>query len=259
MDDLEKDEMATKLVIVESPAKAKSIGKFLGKEYKVLASKGHIRDLPEHAIGVDIEHGFEPKYVLSKDKTKTVIELKKAAKESEEIFLAPDPDREGEAIAWHLHETLLPAAKDKTFYRVQYNEITPRAVREAIAHPGQIDMDRVNAQQARRVLDRIVGYMVSPMLWRRIRRGLSAGRVQSVALRLLAERERADRPSDRQARRHHKHLRNEILGGTVCHDGGGRRLAGEQEGGTEGVRQDAQSRSPHDGDVVRRKAQCLFA
>ncbi|MBP5510332.1 MAG: type I DNA topoisomerase [Kiritimatiellae bacterium] len=182
--------MATKLVIVESPAKAKSIGKFLGKEYKVLASKGHIRDLPEHAIGVDIEHGFEPKYVLSKDKTKTVIELKKAAKESEEIFLAPDPDREGEAIAWHLHETLLPAAKDKTFYRVQYNEITPRAVREAIAHPGQIDMDRVNAQQARRVLDRIVGYMVSPMLWRRIRRGLSAGRVQSVALRLLAERER---------------------------------------------------------------------
>ena len=187
---LERDEMAKKLVIVESPAKAKSIGKFLGKDYKVLASKGHIRDLPEHTIGVDIEHGFEPKYVLSKDRAKTIIELKRAAKESEEIFLAPDPDREGEAIAWHLHETLLPAAKGKTFYRVQYNEVTPRAVREAIAHPGRIDMNRVNAQQARRVLDRIVGYMVSPMLWRRIRRGLSAGRVQSVALRILAERER---------------------------------------------------------------------
>ncbi|MBQ7189747.1 MAG: type I DNA topoisomerase [Kiritimatiellae bacterium] len=182
--------MAKKLVIVESPTKARIIGKFLGKEYEVLASRGHIRDLPEHSLGVDLEHGFQPEYEVSKDKASVIAALKKAAKECEEIYLAPDPDREGEAIAWHLREALQGAARKKPFFRVQYNEITPRAVSDAFAHPGEIDMQRVNAQQARRVLDRIVGYKVSPLLWRRLHKGLSAGRVQSVALRLVAERER---------------------------------------------------------------------
>ena len=182
--------MGKKLVIVESPAKAKTIGKILGSGFVVKSSVGHIRDLPERTLGVDVEHGFAPKYVLSKGKAKVVAELKKAAKSCDEIYLAPDPDREGEAIAWHLQETLADSAKDKPVHRIQYNEITPRAVRAAIEHPGVIDMQRVDAQQARRVLDRIVGYMVSPMLWRRLKKGLSAGRVQSVALRLVAERER---------------------------------------------------------------------
>lgn len=182
--------MGKKLVIVESPAKAKTIGKILGSGYVVKSSVGHIRDLPERTLGVDIEHGFQPKYVLSKGKAKIVAELKKEAKACDEIFLAPDPDREGEAIAWHLQETLADVAKDKPVHRVMYNEITPRAVKAAFESPGCIDKARVDAQQARRILDRIVGYMVSPMLWRRLKRGLSAGRVQSVALRLLAERER---------------------------------------------------------------------
>ena len=182
--------MGKKLVIVESPAKAKTIGKILGSGYVVKSSVGHIRDLPERTLGVDIEHGFAPKYVFSKGKAKVIAELKKAAKACDEIYLAPDPDREGEAIAWHLHEALADVAKGKPFHRVMYNEITPRAVKAAFEQPGEIDMQRVDAQQARRVLDRIVGYMVSPMLWRRLKRGLSAGRVQSVALRLVAERER---------------------------------------------------------------------
>ena len=182
--------MGKKLVVVESPAKAKTIGKILGSGYIVKSSVGHIRDLPERTLGVDIEHGFAPKYVFSKGKAKVIAELKKAAKACDEIYLAPDPDREGEAIAWHLQETLADAAKGKPFHRVMYNEITPRAVKAAFEQSGEINMHRVDAQQARRVLDRIVGYMVSPMLWRRLKRGLSAGRVQSVALRLVAERER---------------------------------------------------------------------
>ena len=182
--------MGKKLVIVESPAKAKTIGKILGPGFMVKSSVGHIRDLPERTLGVDVEAGFVPKYVLSKGKAKVVAELKKAAQACEAIYLAPDPDREGEAIAWHLQETLADCAKDKPVHRIQYNEITQRAVRAAFENPGVIDMQRVDAQQARRVLDRIVGYMVSPMLWRRLKKGLSAGRVQSVALRLVAERER---------------------------------------------------------------------
>ena len=182
--------MSKNLVIVESPAKAKTIGKMLGKDYLVKSSVGHIRDLPEREMGVDIENKFTPKYVISPKKTKVVEELRKAAKECDVIYLAPDPDREGEAIAWHLREALKAACKGKPVYRVQYNEITPRAVRAAFEHPGEIDMHRVDAQQARRVLDRIVGYMVSPLLWRQVRRGLNAGRVQSVALRLVCERER---------------------------------------------------------------------
>jgi len=182
--------MNENLVIVESPAKAKTIGKILGKDYRVMSSVGHVRDLPQRVLGVDIEHGFEPKYVVSPGKAKVVDELRKAARESAAIYLAPDPDREGEAIAWHLREVLATAAKNKPFHRVQYNEITPRAVRAAFEQPGDIDMARVDAQQGRRVIDRIVGYTVSPLLWRRIKRGLSAGRVQSVALRLVCERER---------------------------------------------------------------------
>ncbi|NLL83315.1 MAG: type I DNA topoisomerase [Lentisphaerae bacterium] len=182
--------MEKQLIIVESPAKAKTIGKILGKEFMVKSSIGHIRDLPERSIGIDVDNGFEPKYVLSKGKSKVVEELRKATRECSAIYLAPDPDREGEAIAWHLKEVLANAAKGKPFYRVTYNEITPRAVRAAIAAPGSINQHRVDAQQARRILDRIVGYMVSPLLWRRIKKGLSAGRVQSVALRLVCERER---------------------------------------------------------------------
>ncbi len=183
--------MGKKLVIVESPAKAKTINKILGKEYTVKSSMGHIRDLPAKSLGVDLENGFEPSYVTVKGRKKVIDELKKASNSCDEIYLAPDPDREGEAIAWHLKELLTGKKKktDKEFYRIQYNEITPSAVRAAFENPGSIDMDRVNAQQARRVLDRIIGFKVSPVLWQRIRRGLSAGRVQSVALRLVCERE----------------------------------------------------------------------
>ena len=182
--------MGKKLVIVESPAKAKTINKILGKDYVVSSSVGHVRDLPVKNLGVDIKHGFKPKYVVAKGKKKVIDQLRRDAGNCDEIYLAPDPDREGEAIAWHIRQVLESGNKDKPFYRVQYNEITEGAVREAFKHPGELDMDRVAAQQARRVLDRIVGYMVSPVLWRRIKRGLSAGRVQSVALRLACEREK---------------------------------------------------------------------
>lgn len=176
-------------MIVESPAKAKTINKILGKDYVVKSSVGHIRDLPEKKLGVDVKKDFKPSYVLSKGKKKIVDELRKAVGTCDEIYLAPDPDREGEAIAWHLQAALATKAKEKPFFRVQYNEITPRAVKEAFENPGEINMDRVDAQQARRILDRIVGFKVSQMLWRRLKRGLSAGRVQSVALRLVCERE----------------------------------------------------------------------
>ena len=183
--------MGKKLVIVESPAKAKTINKILGKDFVVLSSVGHVRDLPVKELGVDVEKGFAPKYVIVKGKQKIITELKAAAAEADAVYLAPDPDREGEAIAWHLHQVLSASKKTNgtPFHRVQYNEVTPQAVRAAFEQPGKIDMARVDAQQARRLLDRIVGYTVSPVLWRRIRRGLSAGRVQSVALRLVCERE----------------------------------------------------------------------
>ena len=177
----------SKLVIVESPAKAKTIGKYLGPGYQVKASMGHVRDLPKSKIGVDVEHGFVPDYQPIKGKEEVITDLKKAAKGSERVFLATDPDREGEAISWHLKE-LLNIPDDKT-YRVTFNEITKKVVNESIANPRAIDMDLVDAQQARRILDRIVGYELSPLLWKKIRRGLSAGRVQSVATRLVAERE----------------------------------------------------------------------
>ena len=177
----------TDLVIVESPSKAKTIGKYLGPGYEVKASMGHVRDLPKSKLGVDVEHGFELNYQPIKGKEEVIDELKKSAKKSEKVFLATDPDREGEAISWHLKE-MLGIPDDKT-YRVTFNEITKRVVNESIASPRNIDMDLVDAQQARRILDRIVGYELSPLLWKKIRRGLSAGRVQSVATRLVVERE----------------------------------------------------------------------
>lgn len=191
--------MASKknLVIVESPAKAKTIGKYLGPGYEVKASMGHVRDLPKSKIGVDIEHDFTPNYQPIKGKEEIIGELKKSAKSSEKVYLATDPDREGEAISWHLKELLeLP---DEKACRVTFNEITKRVVSESIAAPRAIDMDLVDAQQARRMLDRIVGYQLSPLLWKKIRRGLSAGRVQSVATRLVCDREdeiRAFRPEE---------------------------------------------------------------
>ena len=182
--------MSKYLVIVESPAKARTINKILGKEYTVKASVGHVRDLPKTGLGVDIEKGFQPNYVTMKDKSKVLTELRKAAKDADEILLAPDPDREGEAIAWHLKEALKSKVPEERFRRVTYNEITAPAIREAFSKPTVIDQQMVDAQQARRVLDRIVGYQVSPLLWRRFRGGRSAGRVQTVALRILTEREK---------------------------------------------------------------------
>ena len=175
------------LVIVESPAKAKTIGKYLGPGYQVKASMGHVRDLPKSKLGVDVDNDFAVDYQPIKGKEEVIDELTKAAKKSDKVFLATDPDREGEAISWHLKE-MLGIPDDKT-YRVTFNEITKKVVNDSIAHPRAIDMDLVNAQQARRVLDRIVGYQLSPLLWKKIRRGLSAGRVQSVATRLVCERE----------------------------------------------------------------------
>ena len=175
------------LVIVESPAKAKTIGKYLGNNYEVKACMGHLRDLPKSKIGVDIEHDFEPDYKPIKGKEEIIRDLKKSAKGSEYVYLATDPDREGEAISWHLKELLqLPDEKAR---RVTFNEITKKVVSESIQKPRDIDQKLVNAQQARRILDRIVGYQLSPLLWKKVRRGLSAGRVQSVAMRMVAERE----------------------------------------------------------------------
>ena len=175
------------LVIVESPSKAKTIGKYLGPEYTVKASMGHLRDLPKSTMGVDIEGGFIPQYLPLESKSQLIDELRKAAKKAECVYLATDPDREGEAISWHLKELLeLP---DATTYRVTFNEITQKVIKQSIANPRAIDNDLVDAQQARRVLDRIVGYELSPLLWKKVRRGLSAGRVQSVATRLVVDRE----------------------------------------------------------------------
>ncbi len=175
------------LVIVESPAKAKTIGKYLGGKYKVKASMGHLRDLPKSELGVDIEGGFIPKYIPIKGKGDLIKELRKLARESDMVYLATDPDREGEAISWHLKELL--KLDDENTKRVTFNEITKKVVTESIKNPREIDLNLVDAQQARRVLDRIVGYKLSPLLWKKIRRGLSAGRVQSVATRLVCERE----------------------------------------------------------------------
>jgi DNA topoisomerase-1 len=179
------------LVVVESPAKARTIKQYLGKGYAVKASVGHVRDLPQRELGIDIEDGFKPKYVAVRGKTKVVAELRREAAKSSTVLLATDMDREGEAIAWHLKEILeKPSVPIK---RIIFNEITKKAIQEAVSQPLDIDLDKVNAQQARRVLDRLFGYLISPVLWKIFYRGLSAGRVQSVGLRLICEREDAIR------------------------------------------------------------------
>jgi len=180
--------MSKNLVIVESPAKARTLARILGGTYELKASMGHVRDLPKSQLGVDLERDFTPSYVVPREKSKLVKELKTAAKDASTIYLATDPDREGEAISWHLEE--LTKTNTKKYRRVVFHEITEEAIKEAFKHPRDIDIDLVNAQQARRVLDRLVGYQISPLLWRKVRRGLSAGRVQSVALRIIVDRER---------------------------------------------------------------------
>src|SRR6185503_9444051 len=184
--------MPKHLVIVESPAKARTIERYLGSDYRVLASYGHVRDLPENPgkgkLGVDVEHGFTPEYVVAEDRRKQVDAIEKAAKAADTVYLATDLDREGEAIAWHVTEAAhVPASKTR---RVTFSEITERAIKEAFANPRAIDTNLVDAQQARRIVDRLVGYTLSPLISRKVRSGLSAGRVQSVAVRLVVERER---------------------------------------------------------------------
>ena len=181
--------MAKHLVIVESPAKAKTLGKYLGRDYQVKASVGHVVDLPKSKLGVDIENDFETEYTVIHGKNAILNEIKQAAKDKDTIYLAPDPDREGEAIAWHIAQKL-GHPKRKNVRRVLFNEITKKAVLEALKHPRDLDQHLFEAQQARRVLDRLVGYQLSPLLWEKVRRGLSAGRVQSVAVRIIVERER---------------------------------------------------------------------
>ena len=178
--------MANKLVIVESPAKAKTIGKFLGRGYKVEASQGHVRDMPKSQIGVDVEHGFEPKYITIRGRGEILNRIRKEARSASKIYLATDPDREGEAISWHL-ANVLGIAEDAPC-RIEFHEVTSKAVKAAVKNPRTINMDLVNAQQARRVLDRLIGYKISPLLWRKVKKGLSAGRVQSVATKMICDR-----------------------------------------------------------------------
>ncbi len=179
--------MARYLVIVESPVKVKTIKKFLGSNYVVAASNGHVRDLPKSQLGIDVEHDFEPKYITIRGKGEILANLRKEVKKADKIYLATDPDREGEAISWHLSKSL--KLEDKKTYRISFNEITKNAVKTSLKNAREIDMDLVDAQQARRILDRVVGYRISPLLWAKVKRGLSAGRVQSVALRIIADRE----------------------------------------------------------------------
>ena len=179
--------MAKYLVIVESPTKVKTIKKFLGPNYQVAATNGHVRDLPKSSLGIDIEHNYEPKYITIRGKGDVLANLRREVKKAEKIYLATDPDREGEAISWHLLYAL--KLEDKRVYRITFNEITKNAVKESLKNAREINMNLVDAQQARRLLDRMVGYRISPLLWNKIKRGLSAGRVQSVALRIICDRE----------------------------------------------------------------------
>ena len=184
---MQENKKHVKLVIVESPAKAATINSYLGSDYKVIASKGHVRDLPKSTLGVDIEHDFKAKYINIQGKSALISEMKKEAKGADKVYLATDPDREGEAISWHLATVLGIAPEEAN--RVAFNEITKNTIRAEIDHPRAIDMNLVNSQQARRILDRIVGYKLSPYLWKTVKSGLSAGRVQSVATRIIVERE----------------------------------------------------------------------
>ncbi len=180
--------MSKNLVIVESPAKVKTIKKFLGSNYEVAASQGHVRDLPKSSLGIDVDNDYEPKYITIRGKGDLVADLRKKVKKADKIYLATDPDREGEAISWHLYHIL--KLENKPTYRITFNEITKNAVKESIKNPREIDMDLVDAQQTRRILDRMVGYRISPVLWAKVKRGLSAGRVQSIALRIICDREK---------------------------------------------------------------------
>jgi DNA topoisomerase I len=184
--------MSKKLLIIESPAKARTIRKYLGPDFKIMASVGHLKDLPVNKLGVDVQNGFKPEYVTIKGKGKILKELKAAGNEAEAIYLAPDPDREGEAIAWHIADELQKGTKsqDKEIHRVLFNELTARAIREAVASPQTLDRNKFDSQQARRILDRLVGYEISPLLWKKVKGGLSAGRVQSVAVKMICDRER---------------------------------------------------------------------
>ena len=188
--------MGKSLVVVESPAKAKTINKILGKNFVVKPCMGHVRDLPPKELGIDIEDGFKPRYVTIRGKGKILSGLRKAAQAADTTYLATDPDREGEAIAWHVAQAI--ARKDDDVKRILFNEITPKAVRESLEHSGALDLHKIDAQQARRVLDRLVGYEISPLLWKVIHSGLSAGRVQSVAVRLICERDREIKAFDSQ-------------------------------------------------------------
>ena len=179
--------MAKYLVIVESPAKVKTIKKFLGSNYEVAASNGHVRDLPKSTLGIDVENDYEPKYITIRGKGDVLANLRKEVKKAEKIYLATDPDRDGEAISWHLYFAL--KLENKKVYRITFNEITKNAIKESLKHPREINMGLVDAQQTRRMLDRMVGYRISPVLWAKVKRGLSAGRVQSVALRIICDRE----------------------------------------------------------------------
>ena len=179
--------MAKYLVILESPAKVKTVKKILGKNYEVVASNGHVRDLPKSQMGIDVENDFEPKYITIRGKGDVLAMLRKEAKKADKVYLATDPDREGEAISWHLSKAL--GLADDQIHRISFNEITKTAVKNSLKNARGIDMDLVDAQQARRILDRLVGYKISPLLWAKVKRGLSAGRVQSVALRIVCDRE----------------------------------------------------------------------
>ena len=179
--------MAKYLVIVESPAKVKTIKKFLGANYEVEASNGHVRDFPKSQFGIDVDNDFEPKYITIRGKGELLAKLRKAAKKADKIYLATDPDREGEAISWHLSQAL--KEDPKKMHRITFNEITKTAVKDSLKHPRELNLNLVDAQQARRMLDRMVGYTISPLLWVKVKRGLSAGRVQSVALRIICDRE----------------------------------------------------------------------
>ena len=179
--------MAKYLVIVESPTKVNTIKKFLGANYNVVASNGHVRDFPKSSMGIDFENDYEPKYITIRGKGEKLAELRKEVKKVDKVYLATDPDREGEAISWHLATAL--KLDDKKMKRITFNEITKTAVKASLKEPREIDMNLVNAQQTRRMLDRLVGYSISPLLWQKVKRGLSAGRVQSVALRIICDRE----------------------------------------------------------------------
>ncbi|HKK91509.1 MAG TPA: DNA topoisomerase, partial [Desulfobacteraceae bacterium] len=183
--------MAKPVIIVESPTKIKTLQKYVGKEYNVAATAGHIKDLPPKELGIDIEQGFKTKYINIKGKSKQIQSLKKAAGNTDTVYLAPDPDREGEAIAYHTAQVL--KQKDRKFHRILIHELTKKGIHEALNHPMEIDTNRFEAQQTRRVLDRLVGYQISPLLWRRVQGSLSAGRVQSVTVKIICDRERAIR------------------------------------------------------------------